>query len=313
MNDLADKQILVTGAHGFLGSFVVDNLVAKGVSRSKIRTPSSRDMDLRVWGNCLKAVEGIDLVLHVAGRGGGISYNQRFPGSLFYDNIIMNTQLMEASRQEGVGKFVAIGTVCSYPKFASIPFREEDIWNGYPEETNASYGLSKKMMIVQSEAYRKEYSFNSVNLLMVNLYGPRDDFDLENSHVIPALIRKFVDAVDSGSNEVNVWGTGKASREFLYVEDAAEAIVLAGMNYDSSDPVNIGNGQEWPIRTIVEVIAKLTGYHGDIVWNSDRPDGQPKRCLDVTKAKDRFGFTARVGLEDGLKRTIDWYRSTQTQ
>ncbi len=311
MNDITDKNILVTGAHGFLGSFVVDNLLAKGVPRSQIRTPSSKEIDLRQWEGCVKAVRGMDLVLHVAGRGGGISYNQRFPGSLFYDNIIMNSHMMEASRLEGVSKFIGIGTVCSYPKFAPIPFKEEDVWNGYPEETNASYGLSKKMMIVQSEAYRRQYSFNSVNLLMVNLYGPRDDFDLENSHVIPALIRKFVDAADSGSNEVHVWGTGKASREFLYVEDAAEAIVLAGMRYDSSDPVNIGNGQEWPIRTIVEVIAKLTGYKGEIVWNSDRPDGQPKRCLDVTKAKERFGFEAKMGLEEGLKRTIDWYSSNR--
>jgi GDP-L-fucose synthase len=311
MNELADKQILVTGAHGFLGSFVVDNLVAKGISRLKIRTPSSKEMDLRKWDSCMRAVEGIDIVLHVAGRGGGISYNQRFPGSLFYDNIIMNTQLMEAARQVGVSKFVAIGTVCSYPKFAPVPFMEEEIWNGYPEETNASYGLSKKMMIVQSEAYRKEYSFNSVNLLMVNLYGPRDDFDLENSHVIPALVRKFVEAADSGKDEVVVWGTGKASREFLYVEDAAEAIVLAGQRYDSSEPVNIGNGHEIPIKDLVEMIADLTDFHGRIVWNTTRPDGQPKRCLDVTKAKERFGFEAKIKLGVGLKRTIDWYRSNK--
>ncbi|MCX6651401.1 MAG: GDP-L-fucose synthase [Methanomassiliicoccales archaeon] len=312
MNDLTKKLILVTGAHGFLGSFVVDNLVDKGVPRANIRTPSSKELDLRQWDNCKRAIKDIDMVLHVAGRGGGISYNRRFPGSLFYDNIIMNSQLMEAARMEGVGKFVGIGTVCSYPKFAQIPFKEEDVWNGYPEETNASYGLSKKMMIVQSEAYRQQYSFNAVNLLMVNLYGPRDDFDLENSHVIPALVRKFVEAVESGAKEVTVWGTGKASREFLYVEDAAEAIVLAGMKYDSSDPVNIGNGQELLIKDLVNKIAELTGFDGTIVWNSNQPDGQPKRCLDVTKAKERFGFEAKIGLDEGLKRTIKWFESSRS-
>jgi GDP-L-fucose synthase len=264
-------------------------------------------MDLRRWDDCERAVEGMDLIMHVAGRGGGIGYNRRYPGTLFYDNIIMNTQLMEAARLVGVKKFLGVGTVCSYPKFTPVPFKEDDIWNGYPEETNASYGLSKKMMLVQSQAYRQQYGFNSIHLLMVNLYGPKDNFDLEDSHVIPALVRKFVDARRERKKEVVVWGTGKASREFLYVKDAAEAIVLAAERYDGMEPVNIGAGSEISIRELVETIADLTGYDGDVVWDATKPDGQPRRGLDVTRARDEFQFSAKTRFKDGLRETIDWY------
>jgi GDP-L-fucose synthase len=308
MNPLFGKKILITGGHGFLGSFVVDHLVREnGIAKDDLRLPKSSETDLRIWDKCVQAVEGIDTVLHVAGRGGGIGYNRRYPGTLFYDNIMMNTQLMEAARRSGVRKFLGVGTVCSYPKHTPVPFKEEDLWDGYPEETNASYGLSKKMMLVQSQAYRQQYGFNSIHLLMVNLYGPRDNFDLEDSHVIPALVRKFVDAQREASKEVVVWGTGNASREFLYVKDAAEAIVLAAERYDGVDPVNIGAGSEITIRELVETIVDLTGYQGDVVWDDTKPDGQPRRGLDVSRARREFQFSARTRFEDGLKETIDWY------
>ena len=302
------KKILVTGGAGFLGSFVVDKLVnERGVDPNDIVVPRSRNIDLRIWENCSRIVRDIDVIIHVAGRGGGIGYNREFPGSLFYDNISMNSHLMEAARRGNVEKFVGIGTVCSYPKFTPVPFKEAELWNGYPEETNASYGLSKKMMLVQSQAYRQQYDFNSIHLLMVNLYGPRDNFDLQDSHVIPALIRKFIEAKESNADEIIVWGTGNASREFLYVEDAAEAILLAAEKYNKSDPVNIGAGFEISIKDLVTLIGRLIEFKGNIIWDKTKPDGQPRRGLDTSKAFDEFGFKAKTSFEEGLKDTIHWY------
>lgn len=306
-----EKKILVTGGAGFLGSFVVDNLIKeRNVRQENIRIPRSANMDLRIWENCVKVVNSIDIVIHLAGRGGGIGYNRKHPGVLFYDNVLMNSQLMEAARQEGVEKFVGIGTVCSYPKYTPIPFVEENLWDGYPEETNAAYGLAKKMMLVQSQAYRQQYGFNSIHLLMINLYGPRDNFDPEVSHVIPALIRKFVDAVLNDQKEVVVWGTGKATREFLYVEDAAEGIILATEKYNKSDPINLGSGSEISIKDLAELISELAGFDGEIRWDTSKPDGQPRRLLDVSKAEREFGFKSKVNLREGLKRTIDWYKAS---
>lgn len=306
------KKILVTGGAGFLGSSVVDKLVnERGVDPNDIVVPRSRNIDLRIWENCSRIVKGIDVLIHVAGRGGGIGYNREFPGSLFYDNISMNSHLMEAARRENVEKFIGIGTVCSYPKFTPVPFKEAELWNGYPEETNASYGLSKKMMLVQSQAYRQQYDFNSIHLLMVNLYGPRDNFDLQDSHVIPALIRKFIEAKESSANEIIVWGTGNASREFLYVDDAAEAILLAAENYNKSDPVNIGAGFEISIRNLVTLIGGLVEFNGKIIWDKTKPDGQPRRGLDTSKAFDEFGFKAKTSFEEGLRKTIHWYVENQ--
>ncbi|MEM2839592.1 MAG: GDP-L-fucose synthase [Thermoplasmata archaeon] len=302
------KRTLVTGGHGFLGSFIVEKLINdRGARKEDVFVPSSKELDLRVWDNCQRAVKGIDIVIHVAGRGGGIGYNRSYPGSLFYDNIIMNTQMMEAARLAGVKKFVSIGTVCSYPKYTPVPFREENLWEGYPEETNASYGLSKKMSLVQSQAYRKQYGFNSIHLLMANLYGPRDNFDPEQSHVIPALIKKFADAVRNKEKCVVLWGSGNASREFLYVDDAAEGVLLAAEKYDNSEPVNLGAGYEITIEALAVKIASIMGFVGEIVWDTSKPDGQPRRTLDVSKAEKYFGFTAKTSLDDGLKKTIDWY------
>jgi GDP-L-fucose synthase len=302
------KNILVTGGAGFLGSSLVKRLLESGASPSSIRIPRSRDADLRRWENCVQAVKDIDLVIHLAARVGGIGFNRKYPARLFYDNAIMGIQLMEASRIEGVEKFVAVGTVCAYPKFTPVPFREDDLWNGYPEETNAPYGLAKKMLLVQSQAYRQEYGFNSIYLLPVNLYGPGDNFDPESSHVIPALIKKFVEAAKSGSGSVEVWGTGQASREFLYVDDAARGIVLAAEKYDKPDPVNIGSGQEISIKELVRIISELTGFDGEVRWDASKPDGQPRRCLDVSRARKEFGFEAEMGFEEGLRRTMEWYR-----
>jgi GDP-L-fucose synthase len=305
--ELGNKKILVTGGAGFLGSFLAEKLRRRGVSQENVRIPRSKDVDLRRWGNCVRAVKDIDVVIHLAARVGGIGYNQAYPGSLFYDNAIMGIQMMEAARREGAGKFVTVGTVCAYPKFTEVPFKEEDLWNGYPEETNAPYGLAKKMLLVQSQAYRKQYGFNAIFLLPVNLYGPGDNFDLQSSHVIPALIRKFTEAVQNDQAEVEVWGTGEVSREFLYVEDAAEAIVLATERYNKPEPVNIGAAFEIRIKDLVKLIAELTEFKGEIRWDMSRPDGQPRRRLDVSKAKQEFGFEAKTDFKQGLKRTIEWY------
>jgi GDP-L-fucose synthase len=302
-------EVLVTGGAGFLGSSLVRTLERHGLAKENIRVPRSRDLDLRRWEDCVTAVENVDLVIHLAAKVGGIGYNMANPGSLFYDNAIMGVQLMEAARQAGVAKFVAVGTICAYPKFTPVPFREEDLWEGYPEETNAPYGLAKKMLLVQAQAYRQQYGFNAIYLLPVNLYGPGDNFDPASSHVIPALIKKFVEAVETGAESVEVWGTGAASREFLYVDDAAEGIALAAERYDRPEPVNLGAGFEITIRDLATLIADLTGFTGEIVWDITKPDGQPRRCLDVSRAEREFGFRAKTGFKDGLRATIEWYRN----
>jgi len=301
------KRVLVTGAGGFLGHFVVERLKKQGAAPANIRAWDIKDADLRRWDECVRAVKDIDVAIHLAARVGGIGLNREIPGTLFYENAIMGIQLMEAARQAGVKKFVALGTICAYPKFTPVPFKEADLWSGYPEETNAPYGLAKKMLLVQAQAYRAQYGFNAIYLLPVNLYGPGDNFDPRSSHVIPALIRKFAEAKDKGSKTVEVWGTGKASREFLYVEDAAEGICLAAEKYDGSDPVNLGAGFEITIKDLVDMIAKLMGFKGKIVWDTSKPDGQPRRMLDVSRAQSSFSFKARTKFEDGLKKTIDWY------
>ncbi|KAF1076900.1 GDP-L-fucose synthase [Methanogenium sp. MK-MG] len=303
------KTVLVTGGAGFLGSRVVDSLKEAGAAEENIRVTRSHDLDLRTWENCVRAVEGVDIVIHLAAKVGGIGYNMENPGSLFYDNAIMGIQLMEAARQADVEKFVAIGTICAYPNFTPVPFKEEDLWTGYPEETNAPYGLAKKMLLVQAQAYRQQYGFDAIYLLPVNLYGPGDNFNPESSHVIPALIKKFTDAIRNGSDTVEVWGTGSASREFLYVDDAARGIVLAAEEFDKSDPVNLGSGMEITIRDLVDMISEITGFKGKIVWDTSKPDGQPKRCLDVSRARDEFGFEAQMGFSEGLKRTVEWYQA----
>ncbi len=304
------KKVVVTGGAGFLGRFVVQRL--KKYAGLEIVIPRSREYDLVKEENVkrLLADTNPDLVIHLAAVVGGIGHNQKNPGRFFYDNLMMGTQLIEQSRLHGVKKFVAIGTVCAYPKYTPTPFKEDDIWNGYPEETNAPYGLAKKMMLVQSQAYREQYHFNSIFLLPANLYGPGDNFDLDTSHVIPALIRKCIEARERGDSFIEAWGSGTASREFLYVEDCAEGIVQASSLYDEPLPVNLGSGHEVVIKDLVQMIVRLTGFQGDVRWRSDRPDGQPKRQLDTSRAFEKFGFRAHTSLEEGLKRTIEWYEGT---
>ena len=301
------RRVMVTGGGGFLGTAVVRRLQQAGAT--DIFVPRSRDYDLRTRdGIDLALADGRpDLVIHLAAVVGGIGANRENPGRFFYENAIMGIELMERSRGAGVGKFVQIGTVCSYPKFTPVPFHEDELWNGYPEETNAPYGLAKKMLLVQGQAYRQQYGFDVIHLIPVNLYGPGDNFDPSSSHVIPALIKKCVDARDAGEDHIDVWGTGSASREFLYVDDAAEGIVLGAERYDDAEPVNLGVGSEITIRELVELIAHLTRFAGEIRWDPSKPDGQPRRALDTSRARERFGFVATTEFEDGVRRTIEWY------
>ncbi len=302
-----NQRVVVTGGAGFLGTHLCPKLRAAGVE--DLCVPQASDYDLREKEAIIRLLTGFrpSIVFHLAAVVGGIGANRRNPGTFFYDNAVMGIQLMEYARRLGVGKVVAIGTVCAYPKLCPVPFREENLWNGYPEETNAPYGLAKKMLLVQSQAYREQYGFNSIFLLPVNLYGPGDNFDPETSHVIPALIRKCIAARDSGSPSIECWGDGSATREFLYVEDAAEGIVLAGERYDKSEPANLGSGAEISIKDLTQLIAALTGFNGQIRWNPAYPNGQPRRALDTSRAAEEFGFRAHTGFEDGLRRTIAWY------
>jgi GDP-L-fucose synthase len=303
-----NKRIIVTGGHGFLGSHLVAKLESSG---AEVFAPSRQDYDLVHETNIKRLYNDFpnaDMVMHLAAKVGGIGANREHPGSFFYDNLMMGTQLLHQAYLHKIPKFVALGTVCAYPKFASIPFKEDDLWNGYPEETNAPYGLAKKMMLVQSQGYREEYGYNSVFLLPVNLYGPRDNFNTTTSHVIPALIKKCVDAVENGDTEVPVWGDGSATREFLYVEDAVEAIMLAGEKYNKSDPVNLGSAFELSIKDLVAIITKETGFNGKVVWDTSKPNGQPRRKLDTSRAEHEFGFKSKTAFEAGLKTTINWYK-----
>jgi GDP-L-fucose synthase len=304
------RRVVVTGGHGFLGSFVVDKLRAAGVK--EVVVPRSDKHDLRIQSEALRLYTDTrpDIVIHLAAVVGGIGANRNNPGRFFYDNAIMGLNVIEAARITGIEKFVCAGTICSYPKFTPVPFREEDFWNGYPEETNAPYGLAKKMLLVQLQAYREQYGFNGIYLTPVNLYGPRDNFDLESSHVIPALIRKCIEAKQSDAPEIVAWGTGNATREFLFVEDAAEAIVLAAEKYSKPDLVNLGSGEEISVRNLMEMIRTMVGAHGAVRWDHTKPDGQPRRSLDTSRAAQEFGWRAKTSLRDGLKETIEWFTAS---
>lgn len=302
---LKGKKILITGGNGFLGKNVVEEFKKKGVKN--ILTPTIDEYDFTKFNNCIKATKNVDLVIHLAAKVGGIGYNMENPGELFYDNLLMGAYMIEASRKNKVKKFVAIGTVCAYPKFTPVPFKEDDLWNGYPEETNAPYGLAKKMLLVQAQAYRKQYGMNAIFLLPVNLYGPGDNFDPKSSHVIPALIKKFFDAKINNQPKVELWGTGKATREFLYVKDAARGIVLAAQKYNKPDPVNLGASFEISIADLAIKIARIINYQGKIVYDKSKPDGQPRRKLDTSRALKEFGFKSKTGFDEGLRETIKWY------
>ncbi len=303
-----NKRVTVTGGAGFLGSFIVEKLQARGATN--IFVPRRRDYDLVQPDEIARMLADArpDLIIHIAALAGGIGLNRAKPADLFYTNIMMGVPLIHQAWERGVKKFVALGTVCAYPKFTPAPFREEELWNGYPEETNAPYGLAKKMLLVQSQAYRQQHNFNSIFLLPVNLYGPGDNFNPESSHVIPALIRKFVEAEERGEEKVELWGDGSPTREFLYVEDAAEGIVLAAEKYDGAEPVNLGSGREISIKDLAELIGKLTGYKGEFAWDASKPNGQPRRLLDVSRAEEYFGFRAATDFEEGLRKTVSWYR-----
>jgi GDP-L-fucose synthase len=312
MNFWTDKQVVVTGGAGFLGSHVVEKLQQRGCK--SVVVPRSREYDLRDRDAIIRLYEEArpSFIIHLAAVVGGIGANRVNSGRFFYDNAVMGIQLLEYARQFGVGKFVAVGTVCAYPKFTPVPFQEDGLWDGYPEETNAPYGLAKKMMLVQAQAYRQQYGFNAIYLLPANLYGPRDNFDLQTSHVIPALIRKCAEAKAGKSTQITVWGDGSPTREFLYVEDAAEAIVLATERYDGAQPVNLGTGEEITIRNLTELIAAEIGFNGEFIWDTSKPNGQPRRCLDVTRAKELFGFQATHRLRSGIAKTIAWFLAHQT-
>jgi GDP-L-fucose synthase len=311
MTDIAGKTVLVTGGRGFLGSFLVERLRSLDPGRLVLPRSSEFDLTEQVAVRRLFDETNPEIVIHLAAEVGGIGANRDNPGRYFFANAAMGMHLIEESRVRGVEKFVQVGTVCAYPKFAAVPFREDDLWNGYPEETNAPYGIAKKSLLVMLQAYRQQYDFNGIYLLPVNLYGPRDNFDPHTSHVIPALIRKFVAAVERGEPTVTLWGTGTASREFLYVDDAARAIVMATRAYDASDPVNIGTGEEVTIRRLADLIAEQTGFEGALEFDTTKPDGQPRRALDTSRARERFGFEAEVPFAEGLRRTIDWWRENR--
>ena len=324
-----DKQVIVTGGAGFLGNFVVEKLKQRGAG--EIIVPRIEEYDLTESESINRLFDNLDIsktkrpgsetnvkrsnviIIHLAALVGGIEANRKRPADYFYINLMMGTQLMHEAWQRGVDKFVAIGTICAYPKFTPLPFKEENLWDGYPEETNAPYGLAKKMLLVQAQAYRAQYDFNAVYLLPVNLYGPGDNFDLQTSHVIPALIRKCIEAQDKGDDQIIVWGDGSPTREFLYVEDAAEGIVLSTEHYDGSEPVNLGSGQEISIKDLVQTISRLTGFTGELVWDTSKPNGQPRRVLDTTRAEQYFGFRAQTDFEEGLRRTIEWYKDRRNK
>ncbi|MGK7901689.1 MAG: GDP-L-fucose synthase family protein [Hormoscilla sp.] len=306
--ELKEKRILVTGGAGFLGRQVLDQLTKAGADPQKITVPRSRDYDLREMDACQRVVQNQEIIIHLAAHVGGIGLNRDKPAELFYDNLMMGTQLIHAAYQAGVEKFVCVGSICAYPKFTPVPFKEDDLWNGYPEETNAPYGIAKKALLIQLQSYRQQYGFNGIFLLPVNLYGPEDNFDPSSSHVIPALIRKVHEAQQRGDKTLPVWGDGSPSREFLYSTDAARAIVMATQKYNESDPVNLGTHYEITIRDLVELICELMEFDGELIWETDKPNGQPRRCLDTERAKEKFGFTAEMEFKQGLKNTIDWYR-----
>ncbi len=306
--DLKEKRILVTGGAGFLGRQVLDQLCKAGADQHKITVTRSRECDLRTLENCKLAVDQQDIVIHLAAHVGGIGLNQVKPAELFYDNLMMGSQLIHAAYQAGVEKFVCVGTICAYPKFTPVPFKEDDLWNGYPEETNAPYGVAKKALLVQLQAYRQQYGFNGIYLLPVNLYGPEDNFNPSSSHVIPALIRKVHSAQLKGEKEIRVWGDGSPTREFLYSQDAARGIVMGTQSYNDPEAVNLGTGYEISIRDLITLICELMKFDGEIVYETDKPNGQPRRCLDTSRAKQTFGFVASFDFKQGLKNTIDWYR-----
>lgn len=309
MLQLKDKNILVTGGAGFLGTHLIENLVKKrNVDENQILVPRSREIDLRYYENCLKTVKNVDIVIHLAARVGGIEYNRTHPGSLFYDNAKMGLNLMEAAREEGVEKFIGVSSVCAYPKNVPIPTKEEHLWDGYPEESNAAYGMAKKMLIIQAQAYEQEYGFNAISLILANLYGPGDNFEDEKSHVIPALIKRMIQAKKIGKPYITLWGTGNPTRDFLYVKDAAEGIIQATENYDKPYPVNLASDKEISIKDLSEVLKEITEYSGDLRWDTGKPDGQPRRLFSIKRAQTEFNFNPKTDLREGLRSTVDWYK-----